>query len=563
MLRTACLLPLLALAACSEEVDPTGGADRPFSLYGYLDPTTDRQALRVVSIAPLLTSDTSAAVPASVTSTERETGRAVEWRDSVVTYWDGSVGHVYVASYRPTPGATVDVRVVESGEAPREATVTVGIPPVRPSRVSRVARDVFGTYRVQVDDVPNLQGGTLRVHVSGYGSGGPGQFDVPVEALAPVETEPGAWTVSIPFVSAVRAELERRGAVGTLRLTEVEFVAFVTNEAWGAPASRLPDDVLAEPGTFSNVDGGFGFVGAGYEAPVRWTPSLAAQTAAGFVADASPVSVLAFNEVSLDEGWVEFYNPTVEPIPLNGYALHHRGRLRMIPTITTVPGEGFAVVAASFDLDVGDTVDLVDAAAQPVLSFVIAPGDVGSARPAAYGSYPDGWSRTVRTDGGGLPDVPAGTVVDLFRGPLSPTRGGPNVPAERPVVLNEILSGGGAGWVEIASTLGQAFEYRVVASPVDVLNGVEHSAPAGAAFGVVPGGPELPLPPAGGELLLVARYPDRERGLYVHRVVDVRPYGPQASGRSSGLLPDGPDGDWTEGLLPTRGAPNAAARLGP
>ncbi len=80
----------------------------------------------------------------------------------------------------------------------------------------------------------------------------------------------------------------------------------------------------------------------------------------------------------------------------------------------------------------------------------------------------------------------------------------------------------------------------------------------------------------GGDLYLVARFKDpRYRPIPApesgpapsslgpeYRVVDVRQYGGQTAGRSAGYLPDGPAGTWTPGLRPTRGAPNALARLG-
>ena len=34
-----------ALPGCADAVDPTLGLDVPYSLYGYLDPTADRQAV--------------------------------------------------------------------------------------------------------------------------------------------------------------------------------------------------------------------------------------------------------------------------------------------------------------------------------------------------------------------------------------------------------------------------------------------------------------------------------------------------------------------------------------
>ena len=101
--RLLLLVAALTLGACSDVVDPTVGTDQAFSLYGYLDPTADHQAIRVVAIGATIGADTSRAIDATVVSQELGSGETVAWRDSVVTYRDGTVGHVFVADYTPTP----------------------------------------------------------------------------------------------------------------------------------------------------------------------------------------------------------------------------------------------------------------------------------------------------------------------------------------------------------------------------------------------------------------------------------------------------------------------------
>ena len=103
LLSLALCAVALGLAGCEDDVDPTLGTDQVFSLYGYLDPTADRQSVRVVPIVPTINSDTSATIDAVVTSTDLGTGVVTAWRDSLVTYRDGSRGHVFVADYTPAP----------------------------------------------------------------------------------------------------------------------------------------------------------------------------------------------------------------------------------------------------------------------------------------------------------------------------------------------------------------------------------------------------------------------------------------------------------------------------
>ena len=67
-----------------------------------------------------------------------------------------------------------------------------------------------------------------------------------------------------------------------LRLLEIELIVLVTNAEWVPPTGVYDAELLVEPGTFSNVENGFGFVGAGYPASFRWEPSESALLAAGF-----------------------------------------------------------------------------------------------------------------------------------------------------------------------------------------------------------------------------------------------------------------------------------------
>ena len=109
---------------------------------------------------------------------------------------------------------------------------------------------------------------------------------------------------------------------------------------------------------------------------------------------------------------------------------------------------------------------------------------------------------------------------------------------------------------EVIGLLGtpQALVTRDGTLPLDDWVGVS----LGGGFGVAEESTaSLPLDQGGGELYVVV-FPTQAPP----RVFDVRTYGPQTPGRSAGLLPDRDPGAWTDGLLPPRGAPNAAARFG-
>ncbi|PAP76293.1 lamin tail domain-containing protein [Rubrivirga marina] len=575
--RLLLLLTAAALAACSDAVDPTLGTDRVFSLYGYLDPTADRQAIRVAPIYGTIDADTVRAAPARVASVERETGREVAWRDSAVTFQDGSVGHVFVADYTPTPGATVDVRVEETAEAGRVVTTTVTVPPVRQARMADGTRLPRGTYRVEVQDVPHVQAGVLRVHVLGLPGtevDKVGAFDIGFESLPATEAAPGTWAIEVPFLVLARDELQRRGLAGVVELVEVEFVAFVTNEAWGAPLADADPDALVEPGTFSNVDGGFGFVGAGYRTALRWTPSFTVQAWAGFKVDIDPASRVRINEVSLTDGWVEFYNTTPDPVQIGGYTLtvsdgiddDGSGPSYRIPDRTTVqPGE-FYLAQAGLVIAPGDRVQLLNTEGSAVQELYVDPLSIGIEPATAFGAYPDGFTLPSRPlvpepedDGGAGPTRTP--QVDVFAGPNVPTPGGPNAPLHQHAFVNEVLTSGADGWVEVLSQARTRFHYRITSSLDRILEAPEVFVDSAQVFGSSDEGGLLELSQTGGEVFLLVRYFDPTTEAQVFRVMDVRAYGPQTPGRSTGALPDGPGGVWTDGLPPTREAPNAAPRL--
>ena len=542
---------LLHVAGCSDAVDPTLGTDQVFSLYGYLDPAADRQAIRVVPIGQTIDEAAPEVLDAVVTSTEAGSGETVTWRDSVVTYRDGSLGHVFVADFTPTPGGRVTVDVAASDG--RTATVEVDVPPLARSEIGAPFNvGALTNYPVTVRNVPRVIGGTLRLYVTGLPTApaDTSTLVVPVEEYD-IRQEGPDWVVVVPFLLAVQDYLETNNLFGIgLALIEAEFAPFVTNAAWAVPPGGFDLDAIVEPGSFSNVAGGFGFVGAGYEAPVRWVPSVSTQARAGFSVPGDPATLVAVNEVG--NGFVELYNTTLEPINLGGYIVTAgapEDGVR-ITSPTLLAGRGFLVVTDAeatlpFRATEAANVALLSSSGRLVSRIFV------EEESEAWGSYPDGLSFPLPQNG-----------PDIFRGPVAPTPGGPNRPAFVPAVINE-LSAGVEPFVEVLPTYNLFGSARLATSPRDLAFGGS-DARAEGEFYVAEENDALVLDPTGGTVYLLVRYgnPKLADVPTGYRVVDARTYGPQAPGRSLGYLPDGPDGAWSEGLLPTRGAPNAAARFG-
>ena len=542
----------LAVAAvpftgCSDAVDPTVGTSQVFSLYGYLDPASDHQAIRVVPIGATIDAADPDVLDAVVTSTEAGSGETVTWRDSLVTYRDGTRGHVFVADYTPTPGGRVTVDVAASDG--RTATVEVDVPPLARSEIGEPFNvDARTNYPVTVRGVPRVIGGTLRLFVTGLPSApaDTSTLVVPVDGYD-IRQEGTDWVVVVPFLLAVQDYLQSVNLYGVgLTLLEAEFAPFVTNAAWDVPPGGFDLNAIIEPGSFTNVAGGFGFVGAGYEAPVRWLPSPSTQARAGFATPGDPASLVAVNEGG--NSFAELYNPTLEPINLGGYIVTAgapEDGIRL-PNPTLLASGAFLVVDGPFEATEAATVSLLSSSGRLVSRIFVEEGV------EAWGSYPDGLSFPLPQNG-----------PDIFRGPVVPTPGGPNRPAFVPGVINEI-SPGDQPFVEVLPTYDLFGSARLATSPRDLAFGGANATGAGGDFLVATENDALVLDPTGGTVYLLVQYgnPKLADVPTGYRVVDARTYGPQAPGRSLGYLPDGPDGAWTEGLLPTRGAPNAAARFG-
>ncbi|WP_412070077.1 hypothetical protein [Rubrivirga sp. IMCC43871] len=531
-------LALAALVGCEDDVDPTLGLDIPFSLYGYLDPTADRQAIRVAPIALSIDAPKDT-IDAAVTSTDLATGVTTVWRDSLHVFADGTLGHVFVADVTPAPGSRVRIEARRSDgavttvdvDAPPFAVATVGVGALTPGEV---------TYPVRFEGAPRVLSGVLRLTVANTGVGdGVEILDIPVEAQ-PAETEPDVWTIDVPFLTTVDEFMRQRGLRDTgVELVQALYQGFVTNEAWAVPVDDV--DALVEPGTFSNVEAGLGFVGAGYTADVTWKPSPTVLASLGFEVDDLEGELVRMNELQIgDRGWVEFYNPLLYAVSLDDYYLSDtpfEPRKQRIPPQVTIPPLGFLVVDLEFQTFPDSTVGLYNREGDLLQRIYLErPLPAG----ATYGSWPDGRSFRIPQE------------RDMFVGPLAPTPGLPNERLAQPGAINEIYTEGDRGFVEVVVDSGAGAPV-VLTEPRRYLEAYRDGVfPLGYPFAVVGEvGRVVDLPQLGGEVLL----------LLDDRVVDVYEYGGQSPGRSVGRLPDR-TGPFQTGLRPTRGAPNALPRLG-
>ena len=90
-----CLFLSLLTLGCEESVNTRLDIDRPFSVFGLLNPKADTHAVRVFEIEGAIRLVRPDPIDATVSTTLMQTGATQAWQDSVILLPSGSYRHVY------------------------------------------------------------------------------------------------------------------------------------------------------------------------------------------------------------------------------------------------------------------------------------------------------------------------------------------------------------------------------------------------------------------------------------------------------------------------------------
>lgn len=271
--RSRVLLVVLAFAmwtgtGCEESVDPVLDTDEVFTLYGFLDPSADRQAIRIFSIDGVLQNTAATPMDADVRTTNRQTGEEVVWKDSIITYDDQSVGHVFHAPM--SVSFDTPYRLTATRSDGRSTSVDIQTPPDGDTVIDKIT-----STRSQVvvelawSNIPRILQTELSYFVRVPFPDGTDTTTVRVDIQSgrAEENSNGTWSVFIlpsADIGAVYSVLQLQPGVTPVFLDKIEARAFVTSADWESPVGVFDPELLVQPGTFSNVTNGFGFVGGGY-----------------------------------------------------------------------------------------------------------------------------------------------------------------------------------------------------------------------------------------------------------------------------------------------------------
>lgn len=271
---SALLLLMAGLMGCDDSVNPFVEEDRFYTLYGYLDTASPQQYLRVMPLRTIIGADDVATIDATVTTTARENGVTIVWQDSVVTFSDGSLGHIFRGDFRPIPGWTYDLVVERSDGITARASTTVPLPEhVTLADPFTLLTNV--TQRVHWQDIDTPP---FRVEVwyrfVNHSPRSPFLNAVVVygeERLG--ELKDGGWEVRVQLTADKFRVAELLGVSEDtgLALLGVGMRLTMTDNQWRPPGGVYNPEVLVQPGTFSNVENGFGFFGSINHYATEWT----------------------------------------------------------------------------------------------------------------------------------------------------------------------------------------------------------------------------------------------------------------------------------------------------
>jgi len=274
------LLFATALAGCEENLAPRDPFEAPFSLYGVLSPDLAMQSIRVYPLEDFPTLGTPEPLHAHVFSTDLETGERRTWQDTVLVEPNGQHEYLYWSAFRAAYGHRYRVEAVRRSDGAMSFAevrvpdpVTVRIADDRDASAVQVLIEGEGIRALKPEAeyiLANLAPGceVLRNRFSYAGR------ERRVE---------GGWRVDINMVADRFDILFNCGGITVfahpfcppffLLLRALDLHVLVGDVAWDPPGGLFDPDILSEHTTMTNVENGFGFIGAGYRIVAPLFPS--------------------------------------------------------------------------------------------------------------------------------------------------------------------------------------------------------------------------------------------------------------------------------------------------
>lgn len=265
------------LAACEESVSPILESDQQVTLFGALDMARDTQFVRVIPIRPTLAP--SEEVPElSVRSIDLTNGQMRIWRDSLVYYADGSPGFVYYSPFSIRPGHTYRIEIQPSGSelvtsaettVPEEPAITV-LPEVVEFRLLATSTRLVVTQSLHWEGI-NVTPFAAEIWYRLFQVSDFTFRDIRLpDALVQRPLEPGGWQYEIDLLRDRDSLAKQVDLTSAVALAGLGMTVTVLDDEFIQPGGVFDPEVIAQPGTRSNVTNGFGFLGSVGRFSVEW-----------------------------------------------------------------------------------------------------------------------------------------------------------------------------------------------------------------------------------------------------------------------------------------------------
>ena len=267
---------LCVLVACEDSVSPILESDRQFTIFGALDMDQDTQFVRVIPIRPQLES-TDGTLDVTVRTIELQTESVQVWQDSVHTFDTGLVGHIFYAPLRIRSGQTYRLEVhPEGGDLVTTAETSVPTAPVAtvyPETIEWVfTTRLIARQRIVWDGLDrapyDIEQWYRFLRISDYSYRDIKLSYDPVNSA--VQGEEGHWEVDIDLVRDRDSLVTKVDPGPATPLAGVGLRITLLDNAFLPPGEEFDPEVLAQPGTLSNVENGFGFFGSVGRFSVEW-----------------------------------------------------------------------------------------------------------------------------------------------------------------------------------------------------------------------------------------------------------------------------------------------------
>lgn len=277
MIRICSILALLLLTACEETVEVVLQTDRAYTIYGQLSVRKDTQAVRIYAIDKTIDVVRPEPLDARVESRNLGTGQIYSWRDSVIQFDKNHFGHVFWARF--TPEYEEHHRLEVTRRDGMVSSIDLHMPPEAiPKLTDPLIRPGFVYLPILWRKAPRLN----NIRVRYYTNKGIFLIKYPNEQQNVESGQIAEIMVHEDVRQVFREIYQAQGSTADARLYAIEQVVLVSSSDWIPPSNQFSADLLIEPGTFSNVKNGFGYVGAGYESTFYYEVPDSVAVAAGF-----------------------------------------------------------------------------------------------------------------------------------------------------------------------------------------------------------------------------------------------------------------------------------------